>query len=119
MATEPDQMASVVTTNDDVNVVISWSATPHERGSAVVAYRVTIHSKHAVGIEQADHCKGTDSTIFTARSCSVPISVLAADPYFLEEGDLIVAQIEALNAINYSPISEANTGDAVMKQKPH
>ena len=91
MATEPDQLASVVTTNNDVNVVINWSVTPNERGSAVVAYRILIHSKHAVGIEQEDHCKGTDSTIFSANSCTVPISVLAADPYFLEENDLIVA----------------------------
>ena len=91
MATIPDQILSLSTVNNDVNVVISWDATPDDRDSVVTAYRITIHSKQAVGIEQEMYCKGTETAIVNARSCTVPISVLTADPYFLEEGDLIVA----------------------------
>lgn len=45
--------------------------------------------------------------------------MLVEDPYFLEEGDLVVAQIEALNYIGYSEPTEPNTEGAVIKQRPH
>ena len=51
MATAPDQISAPVTVNDDINVVITWSATTNERGSSVTAYRIKILSKNAVGIE--------------------------------------------------------------------
>lgn len=104
MATAPDQIQPSVTrtVNDGINVVISWDASPNDRGSAVFAYRILIHSKNAVGIEQEQYCKGSEQTIVDSLSCSVPISVLTTDPYFLEEGDIIVAQVEALNSIDYS-----------------
>ena len=47
------------------------------------------------------------------------MSVLTADPYFLEEGDLIVAQVEALNEIEYSLPSEPNTLGAVVQIVPY
>lgn len=53
MATEPDQVATLSsrTVNDDINVVINWDQVVNDRGSEVTAYRVTIHSKNAIGIE--------------------------------------------------------------------
>ena len=45
--------------------------------------------------------------------------MLIASPYFLEEGDLVVAQIEALNAIGYSTPSTQNTDGAKIIVKPH
>lgn len=121
MAIEPDQIApsSSRTVNDDINVVINWDETVNDRGSEVTAYRITILSKNAIGIEQEQYCKGSEQAIFDARSCSIPVSVLVADPYFLEEGDLVVAQIEALNYIGYSEPSEPNTEGAVIKRRPH
>ena len=40
------------------------------------------------------------------------MSVLTAHPYLLEEGDLIVAQVEALNDIGFSVPSNINTDGA-------
>ena len=62
MATVPDLIlpSATRTVNNDVNVIVSWDATANTRGSDVTAYRVTIYSVYAVGIEQEVHCKGTD-----------------------------------------------------------
>ena len=40
------------------------------------------------------------------------MSVLTSNPYFLIEGDLVIATIEALNEIGYSEPSVENTAAA-------
>jgi hypothetical protein len=47
------------------------------------------------------------------------MTTLLQDPYWLEEGDLIVATIEALNEIGYSEPSAENTQGAVIQVPPH
>jgi hypothetical protein len=42
------------------------------------------------------------------------MSVLIADPYLLQEGDLVIATIEALNEIDYSEMSAENQSGAVV-----
>jgi len=97
MATKPDKILASVTrtVNVDTDVEISWDETPDDRDSDVSAYRIKIKKKNGTFAEYLDTCDGTDATIVTNRQCTVAMDVLTADPYFLVEGDLIVAVIEA------------------------
>ena len=42
-------------------------------------------------------------------TCDVAMTELLVDPFYLEEGDSIVAVVEALNNIGYSPPSVENS----------
>ena len=99
-------------------MVINWDETPDERDSAVTAYRVNIKSKNGISYQVAT-CLGSEPQVVIDRSCTIPMTVLVADPFFLEEGDAIVATVEALNEIGYSEPSEENQSGAVVQVAPH
>ena len=93
-------------------MVINWDETPNDRASAVVAYRIKVKSKSNIAYEDQVNCYGADSSIVSSRSCSIPMTTLTGDPFYLEEGDLVVAVIESLNEIGYSVPSEENISGA-------
>ena len=64
------------------------------------------------------NCDGTNSGIISARSCTVPQSVLNATPYSLSIGATVIVQVEAQNAIGYSTPSTANTLGALAEYVP-
>lgn len=47
------------------------------------------------------------------------MSIFTSSPYSLDEGDLIVAVVQALNSIGYSTASPENTAGAVVQVVPH
>jgi hypothetical protein len=115
-ASAPDQLAAPSTAASGTNVIISWAATPNERGSSVTSYRITIQKSDSSYVESAS-CIGTGS-VFNNRQCTVPMSTFTSSPYSLAEGTLILVKVEALNGIDYSPISSANVAGVLAKNSP-
>ena len=120
MATRPDQIppSPSRTVDSDRDVIISWDATPNERDSAVTAYRVNVKSRNGISY-QVSTCLGSEPQVVIDRSCTIPMTVLIEAPFLLEEGDTVVAIVEALNEIGYSEPSEENTSGAVIQVVPH
>lgn len=119
MAAVPDTITPAATTsNSGTDVVISWNAPVSDQGSAITRYRITFKKYDSLFEEYAPTCLGSDPTIFSSRTCTVAMSVFINSPYSLSEGDLIVAVVESLNAIDYSIPSAENTVGALVQTIP-
>lgn len=91
-------------------MTISWT-TPVENGSAVTSYTILIrHSDGTSFSEETTSCDGTQSSIVTANSCTVPLSNLSVAPFSLVLGDTIGAKIIAINVKGSSPESDVGEG---------
>ena len=108
-STVPNQLAAASTTNSSSNVIVSWSATSSDRGSAVTEYLIKFKASNNTYIEDDLNCNGKSPSIISARSCTVPLSVFTASPYSLSSGNLIVVQVQAKNGKGYSTASPDNT----------
>jgi hypothetical protein len=117
MASVPSKVTpAVTTTNSDPNVVTSWNAPSSDGGSALISYRIRFRASDGTLQPYTATCPGTDVTVFT---CSVPMTAFIAAPFNLQEGNLIIAVVEALNGVDYSPASDDNTSGATVRVKPH
>jgi len=122
MATVPEAAAPVRTSNSGLNVVLEWDAPTFDGASAIVQYRVQIRGKDSLFRVESTACDGADAhkaAMLSGRTCTIPMTALtAAETFALVEGDLIVATVESLNAIGYSPPSVANTAGASVQVVP-
>ena len=80
---------------------ISWDETPHSRYSDVISYRIKLRRYDGLMIEHSQ-CDGTSQTVNDNRECFVAVQTLLGAEFSLVEGDLVLATVEALNAIDYS-----------------
>lgn len=78
----------------------------------MIAYRIKVKSKSNIAYEDQINCDGSQAGIVSARSCSIPMTTLTGEPFYLEEGDLVVAVVESLNEIGFSVPSEENVQGA-------
>jgi hypothetical protein len=101
LANRPDTLAGATTTNVGLDVEISWLETPFDRWSSVVEYRVKIMRQDGILIEHPD-CDGKDATVISELKCTVSMLSLLASDFGLQEGDPIIATVEAMNSIDYS-----------------
>ena len=108
-STVPEQLDPATTAHSGSSVVVSWPATPSDRGAAVSAYRVKFLESDGVTYTESSACDGASATPFTSRSCTVAMTVFTSSPYNLAIDSPIVAAVEALNAKGYSSPS---VGDA-------
>lgn len=107
MPTKPNAPSTVLS---DTNIDISWFL-PYNGGSPVQSYTITILASDGVSwIEDVSTCDGTNADILSARSCTVPISVLRNPPYLLTYGDSVNAKITATNLVGTSEESESGNG---------
>ena len=60
------------------------------------------------------NCDGSNATIVTAKSCTVPISVLRAAPFNLAWGTSVYAKVQASNAEGNSIQSLAGNGAVII-----
>ena len=60
------------------------------------------------------HCDGSVASIIAARKCTVPISVLTAQPFSLTIGNSIFAKLVAINYYGESSESIAGNGAIVL-----
>lgn len=109
-AIAPSKPDSPVTLNNGVNVVISWSA-PSENGSQITSYAIKIRESNGVTFTQdLTNCDGTDNTIISSTTCTIPQSTLTSAPYSLSLGDDVYARVVATNVIGSSTSSDTGSG---------
>jgi hypothetical protein len=92
--------------------VVSWPATTSERGASVTAYRVKFLQSDGSTYTEAPECNGASATPFSARECTVAMTVFTSSPYSLAIDTPIVAIVEALNAKGYSEPSDGDSSGA-------
>lgn len=118
MASVPDAPAAATTTNSGTDVIITWPLPAFDGSSPITAYRIKIKDFEGIFRENTATCDGlgaSKTTILNTRTCSVPMTDLINTATFnLTEGTLIVAAVEALNVIGYSPPSAENTVGALI-----
>jgi hypothetical protein len=102
-------MRSANTRAEDCSLRITWEA-PDSRGAPIIAYKVEI--------------QGSDDQFYTEEECGVspavtscflPMEVLSAAPYLLQEGDLIVVRVAAQNEKGSGIASEENPSGATLR----
>jgi hypothetical protein len=105
-------MRSANTRAEDCSLRIEWTA-PDARGAPILAYAVEIQSSDDQFYTEAS-C-GVSSTV---TSCVLPMEVLSAEPYLLQEGDLIVVRVAAQNEKGWGLASQVNPTGATLRT-PH
>ena len=107
----------MTTTNNGLNVDVTWSATPDDHGSAVTSYLLKFLKADGTYLENTANCSGSNSVIFAARKCTILMSVFRTT-YGLGIDALIVGTITATNGKGTSTISTANTVGAKVQNVP-
>jgi len=107
----------VTTTNNGINVDVTWAATPDDHGSAVTSYLLKFLKADGTWLENTANCSGSNSVIFAARKCTIPMSVFRTT-YGLGIDAIIACTITATNGKGTSTISTANTAGAKVQNVP-
>ena len=75
----------------------------------MIGYRIQILTSDSQTYqEQTQNCDGTTQAVITQNYCLIPMLLFSENPFNLQQGDLIVAKVEAFNSIGYSLASEPN-----------
>ncbi len=86
--------------------MITWTA-PTDGGATITAYLVKIYIPSTVTWQvETVNCDGSNLSIVSAKTCTIPLTVLKAAPFSLTVGDLIQASIYAINAAGTGPGSD-------------
>lgn len=113
-------MDTVVTSTDSStgNMVITWTAPSSNGGRTVTAYSVQV-LEYGTTSTYADmtSCDGTDSSIISALSCSVPMTELVDDHSYVL-GATPKIRAAAINSLGTAEYSDDNTSGAVMTTLP-
>lgn len=121
-ASTPSEVGSISTTAENLgsiteNVVVEWTA-PFNGGLAITSYSVMIKADDNQFYEDKINCDASKSSIMnaSAKKCTIPVSVLTADPFNLVWGATIKVQVYASNVIGTSSAEEY--GSAVITNIP-
>ncbi len=96
------------------NVVISWIA-PYNGATPITSYTIMIRQSDQVTYStQLVYCNGAQSTVVSATSCSIPITVLRADPFNIAWGSSIHAKVLATNIVGSSSYSAVGNGAVIL-----
>ena len=103
----PDTPSPPSTSISSNSLIITWVA-PYDGGSTIKAYKVAIGQSDGVTftIETAN------CNISTTR-CTVPISILKAEPYSLNGGSSVYAKVLAINESGSSSFSNKGNGAVI------
>ena len=76
---------------------MTWDVPASTGGNNIVltAYILKVRAKDGTYLEDTANCNGANNKIMTARSCSIPMSVLTSSNYNLFRGDAIYVHVEA------------------------
>jgi hypothetical protein len=120
-ASSPAVPNTVVTSNEGTDIKIVWNDDAYNGGSPLLYFRILIKKHDDTFAEDTVHCDGADQTTRANLFCLLPVETLIADPFLLQQGDLVVATVEAFNIIGFSaPSLENNEGANIrsIPQKP-
>jgi len=108
-AFKPERPVAPVTTIKNNTVVVTWIA-PFANGSPLTSFLVSFKTAAGTFITELSSCDGSNSVIFNARKCTIPLDTLTATPFSLVLGSSIEAQLLATNAYGNSPVSNIGSG---------
>jgi hypothetical protein len=115
----PSQISSVTTSIVlPTYVRIAWIA-PYANSATVDSYKILLlQSDGLTYSEDLPDCDGSNSTIISQQCCDIPMSSLTQAPYLLAYNALVVAKVQAHNAVGWSALSSANTIGATIQVAP-
>jgi hypothetical protein len=94
-------------------VDVTWDA--EENGSPIFGYIITfLQSDGATYETELTSCDGSNPSIVTDKSCSVPIASLRASSFQLLWGSSIYAKVVAINLYGESVASEPGNGAIIL-----
>ena len=102
-ATVPAAPSAPVTSSSGSQFVITWTA-PYNSGSAITGYNVYLVSSAGQSILETTECANSP-TLVTARSCTLPVTMLTLPPYGLNLGDSIYATVVGINIYGVGAMS--------------
>jgi len=94
-------------------VIVDWEA-PNDNGTPITGYRILFRKSDDTYSTLLSHCDGSDVTIKQTTECTVPLSVLYAEPFNLNVlGSSINVKVVAVNAYGESDESEIGGGAVI------
>ena len=106
----PDTPSPPSTSISSNNLTITW-VKPHDGGSAIKVYKVAIGQSDGVTFTTE-----TANCVISTTSCTVPISILKAEPYSLNEGSSVYAKVLAINESGSSSLSIKGNGAVIPRE---
>jgi len=114
-AQKPNVPNAPTTTIAGSNVQITWTLSS-DGGSAVTSFSVRIRQVDEVTFTpDLTDCNGSNQSIISALTCSVPISSLLLSPYNLPWGSSIYAVVSATNIYGTSALSTPGNGAVILR----
>jgi len=111
--------AGVVLAKVGTNVRVTWSP-PADNGSPLTRYELRFAESAAEGAaytEESVHCDGSQQAILLAAECTIPMSqfwlATTASPFGYAQGEALVLQLRAWNAIGAGPYTSIEAGPTV------
>jgi hypothetical protein len=98
-------------------VEIAWLA-PHDGSDTITAYLIEILDSTGGWEAESTYCDGTDSSVISALTCTVPMSVLRASPYSLGFDALVEVRASAQNSYGWGTVSGTNAVGAQVRREP-
>jgi hypothetical protein len=118
----PDTMSAVTTSIDSSTggVTITWSPPTNDGSETIDTYLIEISNKAGTTwTVETLSCDGSNAAYVSAKTCTIPMTVLTASPYSYTFDDLVVVRAKARNVIgfatSYSPV---NTSGAKIRSIP-
>jgi hypothetical protein len=112
-----DAPVEPTTVTNQATIVVNWSL-PYNGATSITSYTITLRESDELTYTEAlVPCDGTSTTIIASRTCTIPVSVLRAEPFNTEWGSSIFVKVSANNMIGSGPFSVAGNG-AIMLTIP-
>lgn len=114
---QPDQP---LTRNTLTSVTVEWTLA-FNGGARVTGFIVEMQASSGEWWEEQTYCNArNDYATIVNRLCVIPMSVLEAAPFNLDQGAQVVARVAAVNQMGTSLVSEPSAQKvAVVQTKPH
>lgn len=98
------------TTFSGTSVTVTWTA-PWNGGSSITSYTISfLQSDGVTYTENKLLCNGTQASVVSARSCTMPSASFTIPPYSLAWGSSIYAKVSATNSKGTSVVSQGGNG---------
>lgn len=84
-AFKPERPDAPISTIKNNTVEVTWVA-PFANGSPLTNFLVTFKTASDSFITELTNCDGSNTVVFNARKCTIPLNVLTAAPFSLTLG---------------------------------
>lgn len=109
-ATVPSQPDAPTTTLSGNSVVIAWTVPSNQGDQGAEVITVTGYTLEIQKDDSLWEIDSGDCVLSTSTTCSIPITVLRAAPYLLDDNDSVSARVTATNIIGDSLVSSIGNG---------